>query len=133
MKAIKTTFESSSALMTRFPRGFFSDKAPDEEALPTLVVVQVSVVPDYSTKGPDGRPYTEAANLQFSIRATTDTFCYAGLEELDSALQFADMTLQGEEDLLDARRVAGPVVVREDEQVWHGFSEYRFTVQRSVG
>lgn len=128
LTALQTAFNANSSLTSVFSNGLENVEGADLDHLPNCVLLVVSAVPEYST----GTAYTEPVYIQFTVRSTSGTVCQQALNNLEKTFDHKALTLSTE-TVSDARRSGGlNRVTKEDERVFRGDVEYRFTVDRSL-
>jgi hypothetical protein len=132
LAAIQTKFNGSAALAETFPDGCYLSKAPHDSPLPNCVLTIIPGAPTYQTR--DDSPneyYVEYTDIQFSVRADSDTVAAGSIADICDTFDRASLPLLSEK-LLDCRRRSSPAIIKEDSTVWHALVVFRFTLERAV-
>jgi hypothetical protein len=127
LAAIQSAFAGNSAFAT-ITNGLENGEGADLEVLPNCILVEVSCVPTYMTRGTYGIPYSDNCMLMFTFRASSGDQVATYVSALRSQFDHKTLALSGGEVLRDARYVGGGVVYREDEKTYRADPSYKFVV-----
>ena len=130
--AIQSAFNGNPAF-SAFTNGLENGLAKDNSFLPNCLLIEVSSVNQYSTRNDKGVGVIETANIQFTVRSSSGTQVAQTLNALAEMLDHRPLNLNtANERVIDSRVVAAGKVVREDERVYRGDSEYQFMLCRTI-
>lgn len=125
LKAIQETWNESTGLTARFPRGLYLAVAPVDTPLPLAILTIVSETPSYQC----GDPLCyERLDIQFAVYTATLDEAETAKAEIRKAFDFVDL-----DDCEECRRLQQRTEYVQEDNYWQGIIEYRISFERTIG